>query len=136
MVPSFDRTSRKAAPRASATARRATAFLFGWLQGADEGAHELPLDLRRDYVHIYAFAPQELSCASRSTRILSPERLITQLEMNDINGAIGQRDVFDLALEEFDVRLSIPPTPWDYRSPRKPERPLAAVRWSHLSRKA
>src|SRR5262249_31742204 len=53
--------SRKAVPRASATARRATALLSGRLHGADKGAHELPLDLRRDRVNVDAFAAQELS---------------------------------------------------------------------------
>ena len=34
---------------------------------------------------------------------LSPERLITQLEMIDVDRVVGQRDLLDRALEELDV---------------------------------
>ena len=41
--------------------------------------------------------------ASRRTRSLSPDRLMTQLEMIDVDRVVGQRDVLDLALQELDV---------------------------------
>src|SRR5580658_7116493 len=50
---------RKAVPSASATARRTTTLLRGWLNSADKCAHEFVLHLRRDRVDIDAFAGQE-----------------------------------------------------------------------------
>src|SRR6185312_10233930 len=47
--------SRNAVPRNSATARRATAVLGGWLHGTNERADEFVLDLRRDFVGVDAF---------------------------------------------------------------------------------
>ena len=41
--------------------------------------------------------------ASCNTRSLSPERLITQLEMITSTRIVGQRDVLDFAFEKFDV---------------------------------
>ena len=41
--------------------------------------------------------------ASRSTASLSPDRLITQFEMIDVDRVVGQRDRLDRALQELDV---------------------------------
>jgi hypothetical protein len=52
--------AKNAVPRASATARRATALLCGRLHGTDKRAHEFPLNLRRDGVHVDAFTHEKL----------------------------------------------------------------------------
>ena len=41
--------------------------------------------------------------ASRKTAGLSPERLITQLEIIDVDGIVRERDILDRSLQELDV---------------------------------